>query len=91
MDLLVDVPATGNYQMAFRYADAYDATRTLSVNGQLVEASLAFPATGGYSAYASITSTAQLTKGANTITVAYATAQGNSGYLNLDALQLTPQ
>lgn len=91
VDLLVDVAADGQYDVAWRYATGDSATRALSVNGQLVTASFAFPSTGGYTTYASASSVVSLTKGRNAITLAFANAQGSGGYLNLDRAQLTPK
>jgi hypothetical protein len=91
VDLLVDVPAAGSYELAFRYATGENATRSLSVNGQLIDPSLAFPSTGGYTSYMTVTPVASLAIGKSTITVAFATAQGSRGYLNLDRVQLTLQ
>jgi predicted alpha-1,6-mannanase (GH76 family) len=91
VDFLVVVPSAGSYQLTFRYATGDDAARTLSTNGQVVDASLAFPNTGGYTHYMTVAPVVSLAQGENTITVAFATAQGSRGYLNLDRLQLTAQ
>jgi predicted alpha-1,6-mannanase (GH76 family) len=91
VDLLVDVPATGRYELAFRYATVESATRSLSVNGQLIDPSLAFASTGAYTSYATVTPVVTLAEGKSTITIAFATAQASSGYLNLDRAQLTLQ
>jgi predicted alpha-1,6-mannanase (GH76 family) len=91
VDLLVDIPTAGQYELAFRYATGENATRSLSVNAQLVAPSVAFPSTGGYTSYGAVTPIVALPEGKSTITVAFATVDGSSGYLNLDRVQLTLQ
>ena len=91
VDFLVDVPSAGQYQLAWRYAASSDAQRALSVNGQLLDASIAFANSGGYTNYLTTTTTATLPQGRSTVTLAFSSAQGSSGYLNLDRLQLTAQ
>jgi predicted alpha-1,6-mannanase (GH76 family) len=91
VDLLADVPAAGPYRLTFRYATDETAARTLSINGQLIDANVAFPSTGGYASYATVAVDASLAQGDNIITVAFSTAQESHDYLNLDRVQLTPQ
>ena len=90
VDLLVNVPAAGQYTLAWRYATGDNAVRVLSVNGAITNAAMTFASTSGYSTYATVSSTAALAQGANVITLAYTAAQGSAGYLNLDSLQLSP-
>jgi len=91
VDFLVDVPSSGQYALAWRYAASGDAVRALSINGQLLEGSVAFASSGGYTNYLTTTSTAALPQGRSTITLAFSSAKGSSGYLNLDSLRLTAQ
>jgi predicted alpha-1,6-mannanase (GH76 family) len=89
LDLLVDAPTAGDYDVDLRYATGDDARRALLVGGHEIVASFAFPSTGGYDTYASVTATLPLAAGRNTITVAFASANGSRGYLNLDRARFT--
>jgi hypothetical protein len=81
------VPAAGTYDVAFRYgAGDGDATRSFEVNGSVVNASLRFPKTSSWAAWATLHVSAALRAGTNTITLR-STSWGN--YLNLDYLQVT--
>jgi hypothetical protein len=91
VDLLVDVPAAGNYAVEFRYATTSSASRSVSVNGAVVTANLAFPGTGGDTTYGAVTKTASLLTGRNTLSIAYSGASGSGGSLNLDRVVLTRQ
>jgi predicted alpha-1,6-mannanase (GH76 family) len=88
VDILVDVPKAGQYKAELRYATGDAASRAVSVNGTSA-GNLAFPSTGSYDSYATVTPTLTLAAGRNTITFALSTAAGNGGYLNLDRIQLT--
>jgi predicted alpha-1,6-mannanase (GH76 family) len=88
LDLVVDVPAAGSYQAELRYATGDAAARVLAVDGKTAAASLAFPSTGGYDTYGTVTTPLTLAAGRNTITLTYTSASGSKGYLNLDRLQL---
>jgi hypothetical protein len=89
LDLLVDAPVAGNYPVELRYATGDSASRTISVNGQLVAGNLAFPSTGGYDTYATVNLTVPLNKGRNVVTFAYSVSHGSGGYLNLDRARFT--
>jgi predicted alpha-1,6-mannanase (GH76 family) len=89
VDILVDVPKAGAYKAELRYATGDAASRAISVNGASAIGNLAFPSTGGYDTYGTVTPALTLAAGRNTITVALSTAAGSGGYLNLDRLQLT--
>ena len=89
VDILVDAPKAGSYTATMRYATGDAASRAISVNGTSVNAKLAFPSTGNYDTYATVTQALTLTAGRNTITVAFSAAAGSGGYLNLDRIQLT--
>ena len=88
VDLLVKVPTAGTYAIDLRYATGDNANRMLTVNGQ-AGANVAFPNTGGYATYQSVTTTATLPAGDSTLTIAYVSGQGSGGYLNLDKVTLT--
>jgi predicted alpha-1,6-mannanase (GH76 family) len=88
VDLLVNVPSTGNYQFEFRYATGDMAVRSIALDGASLTDQFSFPSTGGYSTYGAVRLTASLTAGPHVVNVAYDSA--SAGYLNLDRLQLTP-
>jgi predicted alpha-1,6-mannanase (GH76 family) len=88
VDLLVDVPAAGNYQLELRYATGDNAVRSVAVDGTTVSASLSFPSTGGYTTYAAVDLTTSLAAGPHVVTVAYSSPWG-TGYVNLDRLKLS--
>ncbi|HEY2510132.1 MAG TPA: carbohydrate-binding protein, partial [Polyangiaceae bacterium] len=50
---------------------------------------VAFPSTGGYANYQTVTATATLPAGESALTIAYVSGQGSGGYLNLDEVTLT--
>ena len=77
--------ASGQYELQFRYALASgDRPLQIRVNGQVVESSLSFPATGGWTSWATVSTTANLNAGTNTVR---ATAIGYSGG-NVDHLKV---
>ena len=91
VDFLVKVPAAGTYTLTFRYAAAGgDASREIDVDGATLVADEAFPATADWSTYAKVTARAQLTAGANTVSVIYGAALGSKQPVNLDALTVEP-
>src|SRR5207302_161872 len=83
----VNAPAAGTYTLGFRHANGSASSRPLSVqvNGTVVSASLAFPATGGWDKWATVKMTATLKDGVNKVRT---TAIGSSGS-DLDSLQVT--
>ncbi|HEX6347000.1 PQQ-dependent sugar dehydrogenase [Umezawaea sp.] len=78
-------PAT----LTIRYANGTADNRPadVSVNGEVVQDDLAFPATGAWTTWANLTTTAQLAPGANKIriTSAGATGAANVDHLDVDA------
>jgi hypothetical protein len=82
------VPATGRYQLAFRYALAF-GTRTMevSVAGQAVNPALSFPATGSWRTWERLSVSTLLYSGTTTITLK---ARRSSGP-NLDYLAPCPR
>lgn len=82
----VTVPAAGVYSLQFRYALA-SGNRPLrvSVNGNTVAESFAFPATGSWSTWAYVTASVTLNAGSNTVRT---TSIGFSGG-NIDHLRVT--
>ena len=81
----VHVADAGSYALDLRYAAAAGtATRSLVVNGSAT--TVAFPATGAWDAWSSVTATVPLHAGHNTVVLAYDAAAGSSSYLNLDRL-----
>jgi poly(3-hydroxybutyrate) depolymerase len=83
----VNSTAPGTYTLGFRYALLDGASRPLSVkvNGVVANASLAFPATGSWTTWKTVTTSVTLTAGANKVR---ATAIGSNGG-NIDNLQVT--
>jgi predicted alpha-1,6-mannanase (GH76 family) len=78
----------GNYDAQFDYAAAAgDATRSLRVNGLVVEPQLRFPSTGAWNAWGGITTRVHLAAGANAIKLTYEST-GSTAPLNLDRLRL---
>jgi hypothetical protein len=86
VDLLVNVPSAGSYQLEFRYATGDMAVRSIALDGASLASLASFPSTGGYSTYGTVDLVASLTAGAHVVTVAYDSA--SAGILNLDRLQL---
>jgi len=76
--------AGGSTTVTIRHANGVTTTRTaeLRVNGAVVQ-SLSFPGTGAWSSWSTVSVTANLNAGANTIRV---TATGPDGNPNLDRL-----
>jgi glucose/arabinose dehydrogenase len=87
LEWTADVPTAGTYALAFRYALGASTGRPLAigVNGSVIQPSLAFPATAGWSDWQTVRMTAALNAGRNTIR---ATATGSSG-ANVDHLLVT--
>jgi RHS repeat-associated protein len=79
-------PRAGTYTLRLRYATGGTDTRTMSL---LVNESpatqLALPGTGGWSQFATLTTTATLRAGVNTLKVLY--GAGDLGWADLDYLQ----
>jgi glucose/arabinose dehydrogenase len=71
------IATAGSYTLTFRYALVSGARPlSVSVNGTVVNASLAFPPTGAWATWSTVSITANLNAGTNTIR---ATAIGSSG------------
>lgn len=71
------IAAAGSYTLTFRYALVSGARPlSVSVNGTVVNASLAFPPTGAWATWSTVTITTNLNAGTNTIRT---TAIGSSG------------
>jgi glucose/arabinose dehydrogenase len=81
------VAEPGSYALTFRYGLGNPINRPLaiSVNGSVVQPSLAFPSTGSWDNWQTVTMTARLNAGRNTVR---ATAIGSSG-ANIDHLKVT--
>lgn len=81
----VSVTTAGTYSLRFRYANGSSASRPLAikVNGTTVKSSFAFPGTGAWNAWSTVSFDANLVSGTNTV---QATAIGYSGG-NIDYLQ----
>lgn len=85
----VTVPTSGTYDMTLRYANGNGTEKTLNVyvNGTYSEtASLSSPGTD-WNSWQNWEGDVQLNAGQNTIAFVFGT--GNSGYVNLDKLEVT--
>ncbi len=87
LEWTANVPVAGTYTLSFRYGLGAAAGRPLaiSVNGSVVQPSMAFPSTSTWTNWQTISITAGLNAGNNTIR---ATAIGSSG-ANVDHLIVT--
>ncbi len=82
----VNVPADGNYNLAFRYAvQTGSRPLKLTINDEIRLASVPFTSTGSWANWASYTTSQALVAGINTIIL---TATGSSGG-NFDELSIT--
>ncbi|GAA3138594.1 hypothetical protein GCM10010486_00710 [Nonomuraea roseoviolacea subsp. carminata] len=83
----INAPTAGTATLALRYANGTTANRPsdIAVNGSVVAAARAFDPTGSWSTWATVTLTAQVNAGANTIRATSATAGGNPNWDYLDA------
>ncbi|WIA96983.1 CBM35 domain-containing protein [Curtobacterium sp. MCBA15_004] len=85
----VTAAAAGSETFAIRYANGNGSAKTLSFridSGAVQQVSL--PATANWNTWAAATLTSTLTAGTHTITVSF--GSGDTGNVNLDALDLTP-
>lgn len=82
----VSVPSAGTYTLAIRHANGTTVNRpmSLSVNGGAARA-VDFPGTGAWTTYQTVTTTAALVAGSNTVRVVSSTASGGP---NLDYLEV---
>jgi hypothetical protein len=83
----VNAPTAGSYKLVFRFANGSTTSRPLAiaVNGSTVNSGLAFPSTGAWSTWQTVSVTATLNAGNNKVR---ATSTGSSGP-NVDHLALT--
>ncbi|WP_120460946.1 glycoside hydrolase family 76 protein [Paenibacillus aceti] len=73
--------------MTIRYASgAGNASRYVSVNGNVVQSDLNFPATSGWGDWKTVTINVDLQAGYNQIVIGQDTSKGNANYLNLDRI-----
>jgi len=88
VEFSVTPPAAGTATLAFRFANGGTANRPMdiSVNGTVVSPGLAFGPTGNWDTWQTVSVTATLTGGTNTIRAAATTASGGP---NLDSLTVT--
>ncbi len=90
VDLSAAVSRAGRYDLTFRYAaGAGNASRYIYVNGAPAADNLAFPSTGAWTTWSTVTLTnVQLQAGANTISAIFDSSRGSTNWLNLDELTL---
>lgn len=83
----VNGKTAGAYAVSLRYANGGSEAKTLSLyaNGTFVR-KLTFAPTGSWDTWATVNVTLPLAAGANSVTVRYDEAGGDSGYVNLDNL-----
>lgn len=84
-----DLPQAGTYRVEFRYANGGTANRPLelTVNGTVVAANLAFPPTGGWTAWSLATATFSAPAGSSNVVTLRST--GASGP-NIDSARFAP-
>ena len=91
VDFVVNVPTAKNYSMAVRYANGGSATSTLGLatNGS-PWSSVAYPSTGGWGTFGTVTQTVNLKAGYNVIRIAKGSPgfSGGSGFAELDSITL---
>jgi hypothetical protein len=89
VEFTVNAAAAGTATLRFRFANGTTLNRPLdiAVNGSVVRAALAFGGTGAWTSWQTVTTTAALNAGANTIK---ATATSANGGPNLDYLEIAP-
>lgn len=91
VEYTVTAPAAGSYSLTFRYANGTTANRPLdvTVNGTLAADDLAFPGTGAWTTYRTVTATATLVAGTNKIKTTAVTVNGgpNADSLTVDTVQ----
>ena len=87
VDWTVSVPASGNYALEWRYANASTNNRpgTVRVNGSSV-VTVNFPSTGAWSSWTVVSANIALNAGANAIRLQ---ANTNEGLGNIDSLSVT--
>jgi predicted alpha-1,6-mannanase (GH76 family) len=86
-----DAASAGSYMLGFRFAaGAGAASRLITIDGKNAASNLAFPATSSWDAYTSVGLAASLSTGSHSVQIAYDSANGSVGYLNLDELTVTP-
>ncbi|MEV0347572.1 PQQ-dependent sugar dehydrogenase [Nonomuraea sp. NPDC050680] len=83
----INAPSAGTATLAFRYANGTSANRPsdISVNGTVVAAARAFNATTNWDTWATVTLTAPVVAGTNTIKATASTAGGNPNWDYLEA------
>jgi glucose/arabinose dehydrogenase len=83
----INAPTAGTATLAFRHANGSTANRPMDimVNGVVVRAGLAFPVTGSWDTWQTVTTTVRVDAGTNAIR---ATATTSSGGPNVDFLEV---
>jgi YD repeat-containing protein len=86
----VSVASAGLYQVSFRYsAPSGTANRQLYLNYNAEGTAVQFPATTSASDWKTVTMTVPLTAGTNSVKLWFDTADGSSGVLNVDSLDVS--
>lgn len=87
----VDAESAGTHVVDLRYsAGGGAASRKVEVNGELVAANLSLGATTNWSTWSDATFTARLNIGTNTIRFSRDNASGNTNFVNVDYLTISP-
>jgi hypothetical protein len=86
IDWTANIPSTGSYKLTFRYANGGTVSRPLSIanGGTVVNGKLAFPPTGSWTTWKTVTINTNLSSGARHI---FAASTGLSGP-NMDYLEI---
>jgi predicted alpha-1,6-mannanase (GH76 family) len=86
-----DTMTAGSYMLGFRFAaGAGAASRLVTIDGKTAARNLAFSRTSSWDVYTSVGLAASLGVGTHSVEVAFVSANGSAGYLNLDELTVTP-
>jgi hypothetical protein len=81
----VNAPKTATYTISFRYASIDSRPVNFSVNGTVTQSNVAFPASGDYTIWNTVTLTQTLNAGTNKLRI---TATSSLGIANMDCLLL---
>ncbi|MBD5785979.1 carbohydrate-binding protein [Cellulosimicrobium terreum] len=84
----VAASTAGSHTLALRYANGTTAPKTLSLLVDGAARQVTLPATAGWDAWGTVSTSVQLSAGSHT--VAYRFGTGDSGNVNLDHLDVTP-
>ncbi|MCU1458214.1 MAG: hypothetical protein JWL73_2306 [Actinomycetia bacterium] len=83
--------AANGFTFVLRYSAAWgQASRKVELDGSVLAANQAFPSTGDWNVWSTVTLGANLTAGSHSLKVWFDGPAGSAGYLNLDNLTVSP-